>query len=129
MQDSIPCPICRGEFATMHLLMVEMSNSKDGKLKSKTSLQAKQVGLDCSNCNISPIVGKAYKCNSCSHFYLCGTCFNTSIHDQHDFEFRQVLSKLSDMLSFNKNVALQWKMVKCSQFQRNARVIDQWVTE
>lgn len=112
MQDSVPCPICRGEFGTMHLLMMEVTNSRDGQVnRYKRPLEVKQMGLDCNHCNMSPIVGKAYKCNSCSQFYLCAICFNNCVHGHHDFFFREVIGPPVARFCLNYILAFKWSVV------------------
>ncbi|XP_025095547.1 E3 ubiquitin-protein ligase Zswim2-like isoform X2 [Pomacea canaliculata] len=93
-QDStIKCPMCREDFGSIDLLRQEMHNALMPDLTSGAAFSPKRmdhhVGLGCSNCRVTPIEGKCYRCTVCAEFYLCQLCFNSTVHTHHLFQFRQ----------------------------------------
>lgn len=85
-KDIITCPMCRSNFVSLETLKKEERNSMNG-----VSQQVKNYhyGSKCGACHKTPIVGNCYKCASCDSYYLCQACFNTTIHEEHPFQFKQ----------------------------------------
>jgi len=48
------------------------------------------LGYSCHRCRACPITGKCYKCTTCHDYFLCQTCFNLNIHNDHSFDYREV---------------------------------------
>ncbi len=48
------------------------------------------LGYSCHRCHSCPITGKCYKCTTCDDYFLCQTCFNLNIHNEHSFDYREV---------------------------------------
>ncbi|CAF3901360.1 unnamed protein product, partial [Rotaria sordida] len=43
----------------------------------------------CHRCRACPISGKCYKCTTCQDYFLCQTCFNLNVHNEHSFDYRE----------------------------------------
>lgn len=59
------------------------------------------VHITCNNCSAHPIRGKRYRCNSCSNYNLCESCFisnTTSLCYHRQFKMRELpCSKWTDV--------------------------------
>ena len=86
-KTNVECPFCREDFGTYERLKRELFNSTASDNRADRLNQ--HEGVTCIKCHITPIVGRCYKCSTCSDYHLCQTCFSTPIHMQHDFEFKQ----------------------------------------
>lgn len=83
---NIKCPFCREDFGPLSVLKQEMRNCS----RETNSVRLNEhLGVICKKCEICPIVGKCYKCSTCTDYHLCQTCFNTATHLDHSFQFRQ----------------------------------------
>lgn len=51
------------------------------------------LGYSCHRCRACPITGKCYRCTTCHDYFLCQTCFNLNIHNEHSFDYREVEKK------------------------------------
>jgi hypothetical protein len=49
------------------------------------------LGCSCHRCHACPISGKCYKCTTCEDYFLCQTCFNLNVHNEHSFDYREVI--------------------------------------
>ncbi|CAF0973882.1 unnamed protein product [Adineta ricciae] len=77
----IKCPLCRGIFGTSeHLKTIEEQHME------KSSVH---LGFSCHRCRTCPITGNCYKCTTCEDYFLCQTCFNMNIHNEHSFDYRE----------------------------------------
>ena len=63
------------------------SSTSGAQQAEKSSIH---LGYSCHRCRACPIADKCYKCTTCHDYYLCQTCFNSNIHDEHSFEYREV---------------------------------------
>lgn len=85
-KETITCPMCRANFVSLETLKKEERNSMNGVSRPVKNYH---YGVTCEACHLTPIVGNCYKCTSCESYYLCQTCFNMPIHQEHSFKFRQ----------------------------------------
>lgn len=85
---TISCPFCREDFGPFSLLKEQYRNAE--KHGSQLPRHAVHDGTACRSCRVTPIVGKCYRCAACNDYYLCQTCLNKPIHQEHTaFEYRQ----------------------------------------
>ena len=85
----LKCPLCRENFGTFDLLDQEYRNNGLFKLEKEDL----HYGMGCNACHTTPISGKCYKCTLCNEFYLCQACFNTDLHKEHNFVFREKVAQ------------------------------------
>ncbi|XP_013415948.1 E3 ubiquitin-protein ligase ZSWIM2-like isoform X2 [Lingula anatina] len=83
----IKCPFCREDFGPFDLLRQEYANSSVRQTRAERL--DLHLGSVCGGCRVCPIQGKCYNCTVCVTYYLCQECFNTQIHTEHSFQFRQ----------------------------------------
>jgi hypothetical protein len=57
---------------------------------SDTEKASIHLGYSCHRCHACPIIDKCYKCTTCEDYFLCQTCFNLNIHNEHSFDYREV---------------------------------------
>jgi E3 ubiquitin-protein ligase ZSWIM2 len=88
-ETQLKCPLCRENFSTFELLDQEYKNNGLFKLEKEDL----HYGVTCKACNSSPISGKCYRCTLCADYHLCQACFNTNVHTQHSFVFREKVSQ------------------------------------
>ncbi|KER27971.1 hypothetical protein T265_13683, partial [Opisthorchis viverrini] len=117
LSEAVPCPICRGEFASLGILLRELSEdvnamtSKNVPTKTvqpATSSQPQNLVMKprhpatkCLSCQCSPILGNIYRCETClddqneeKDIYLCSVCFKSNQHADHDsFSYRETPQK------------------------------------
>ncbi|XP_062606809.1 uncharacterized protein LOC134268556 [Saccostrea cucullata] len=84
-EKTIKCPFCREDFGPFELLKQESRNAMGVPTGGRMD---RHLYTRCQSCHASPIEGKCYRCTACTDFHLCQTCFNTSIHTSHPFEYR-----------------------------------------
>lgn len=84
-EKTIKCPFCREDFGTIELLKAESRNAMGVPAGGRMD---RHLHTRCQSCQVSPIEGKCYRCTACTDFHLCQSCFNTSIHTSHPFEYR-----------------------------------------
>ncbi|CAF0729721.1 unnamed protein product [Didymodactylos carnosus] len=84
-ENVIKCPLCRKMFGDTELLKQEFRTS-GAEQAEKSSIH---LGYSCHRCRACPIAGKCYKCNICQDYFLCQTCFNLNIHNEHSFDYRE----------------------------------------
>ncbi|XP_061186104.1 E3 ubiquitin-protein ligase ZSWIM2-like isoform X2 [Saccostrea echinata] len=84
-EKTIKCPFCREDFGPFELLKQESRNAMGVPTGGRMD---RHLYTRCQSCHTSPIEGKCYRCTACTDFHLCQTCFNTSIHTSHPFEYR-----------------------------------------
>ncbi|KAF8569582.1 hypothetical protein P879_04533 [Paragonimus westermani] len=113
LSESVPCPICREEFAPLGILLREVSEDTQARCTIKPSnmstgtvptvqplqptLKAHHPATQCMVCQCAPIFGNIYRCQICladsvpeSKTYLCSNCFSCNQHEQHDeFTYRE----------------------------------------
>jgi len=87
-KDSVKCPFCREDFGSFTALQKEYRTAQD-KLVERTRDKFRHTGTRCHGCEMTPIVGKCYKCENCPSYHLCNPCFSKGIHRQHRFSWRQ----------------------------------------
>ncbi|XP_074659331.1 E3 ubiquitin-protein ligase Zswim2-like [Tubulanus polymorphus] len=83
----VKCPFCREDFGPFDMLKKELANSSSNV--TRTERLNVHLGIVCKKCHVCPILGKCYKCHICAEYYLCQSCFNTQVHSDHSFQFRQ----------------------------------------
>ncbi|CAF3787582.1 unnamed protein product [Rotaria sordida] len=81
----VKCPLCRETFGTPEQLKQEFRTS-GAQQAEKSSIH---LGYSCHRCRACPITGKCYKCTTCHDYFLCQTCFNLNIHNEHNFDYRE----------------------------------------
>lgn len=84
-EKTIKCPFCREDFGPIELLKAESRNAMGVPAGGRMD---RHLNTRCQSCQVSPIEGKCYRCTACTDFHLCQSCFNTSIHTSHPFEYR-----------------------------------------
>ncbi|CAF0715727.1 unnamed protein product [Adineta steineri] len=84
-EKTIKCPLCRETFGTPEQLKQEFRTS-GAQQAEKSSIH---LGYSCHRCRACPITGKCYKCTTCHDYYLCQTCFNSNMHNEHSFDYRE----------------------------------------
>ncbi|XP_048755909.1 E3 ubiquitin-protein ligase ZSWIM2-like isoform X2 [Ostrea edulis] len=84
-EKTIKCPFCREDFGPIELLKQESRNAMGVPAGGRMD---RHLNTKCQSCHMTPIEGKCYRCTACSDFHLCQSCFNTSIHTSHPFEYR-----------------------------------------
>lgn len=84
-EKTIKCPFCREDFGPIELLKAESRNAMGVPAGGRMD---RHLHTRCQSCQVSPIEGKCYRCTACTDFHLCQSCFNTSIHTSHPFEYR-----------------------------------------
>nr|XP_022306012.1 uncharacterized protein LOC111112643 isoform X2 [Crassostrea virginica] len=84
-EKTIKCPFCREDFGPIELLKQESRNAMGVPAGGRMD---RHLYTKCQSCQVSPIEGKCYRCTACTDFHLCQSCFNTSIHTSHPFEYR-----------------------------------------
>ncbi|XP_029652776.1 E3 ubiquitin-protein ligase ZSWIM2-like isoform X1 [Octopus sinensis] len=108
-KDTVMCPMCRGVFVSLEKLKIEERNSMSGVA---FPVKHYHYGLECSTCHLKPIIGNCYKCTICNSFYLCQHCFNTSVHEEHQFKFRQRRTQRWKMVERSFNYSLPEALIK-----------------
>ena len=68
-------------------------------------------GTECAECSVKRIQGKCYKCDVCANYTLCQKCFNTPVHQQHAFSFREV--RITVSCASGLVLSLSYKMKSC----------------
>jgi len=106
-EKTVKCPLCRETFGTPEQLkqefrykdsliffsflikfnMIYISRTSGAQQAEKSSIH---LGYSCRRCRACPITGKCYKCTTCHDYFLCQTCFNLNIHNEHIFDYREV---------------------------------------
>ncbi|XP_062505171.1 E3 ubiquitin-protein ligase ZSWIM2-like [Corticium candelabrum] len=86
---SIKCPLCREDFGPIETLRAEAR--RFSQLRVPEERRDVHINVACEHCNVSPIVGKCYRCSVCSWYHLCSTCFHQQIrvHAEHNFVYKQ----------------------------------------
>ncbi|CAF3251739.1 unnamed protein product [Rotaria socialis] len=84
-EKTVKCPLCRETFGTPEQLKQEFRTS-GAQQAEKTSIH---LSYSCNRCRACPITGKCYKCTTCHDYFLCQTCFNLNIHNEHQFDYRE----------------------------------------
>ncbi|CAF3887420.1 unnamed protein product [Adineta steineri] len=84
-EKKIKCPLCREIFGTPEQLKEEFRTNDD----EQTEKFSIHLGYSCHRCRSCPIRGKCYKCTTCQDYFLCQTCFNLNIHNEHSFDYRE----------------------------------------
>ncbi|CAF4578886.1 unnamed protein product [Rotaria sp. Silwood2] len=84
-EKTVKCPLCRETFGTPEQLKQEFRTS-GAQQAEKSSIH---LGYSCHRCRACPITGKCYKCTTCHDYFLCQTCFNLNIHNEHHFDYRE----------------------------------------
>ncbi|GAA52279.1 E3 ubiquitin-protein ligase ZSWIM2, partial [Clonorchis sinensis] len=117
LSEAVPCPICRGEFASLGILLRELSEdvkamtSKNVPTKTVQSaiplqpqnlvMKPRHPATKCLSCQCSPILGNIYRCETCfddmkeeMDTYLCSACFRSNQHADHkSFAYRETPQK------------------------------------
>ncbi|XP_064614555.1 E3 ubiquitin-protein ligase ZSWIM2-like [Liolophura sinensis] len=89
-ETTIKCPLCREDFGPFELLRQEGRNAdQTGRGTGSHTHLDRHLGTTCRACHMNPIIGKCYRCCVCADYHLCQACFNTPIHTDHAFQFRQ----------------------------------------
>ncbi|CAF1264560.1 unnamed protein product [Rotaria magnacalcarata] len=81
----IKCPLCRETFGTPEQLKLEFQEI-GAQRAERASIH---LGHSCHRCHACPITDKCYKCTTCQDYFLCQTCFNLNIHNEHSFDYRE----------------------------------------
>ncbi|CAF0983259.1 unnamed protein product [Rotaria sp. Silwood1] len=84
-EKAIKCPLCRETFGTSEQLKQEFQTI-GAERAEKASIH---LGYSCHRCHACPISGKCYKCTTCQDYFLCQTCFNLNVHNEHSFDYRE----------------------------------------
>ncbi|CAF1622690.1 unnamed protein product [Rotaria sordida] len=84
-EKTVKCPLCRETFGTPEQLKQEFRIS-GAQQAEKSSIH---LGYSCHRCRACPITDKCYKCTICHDYFLCQTCFNLNIHNEHNFDYRE----------------------------------------
>ncbi|CAF1414770.1 unnamed protein product [Rotaria magnacalcarata] len=84
-EKTVKCPLCRETFGTPEQLKQEFRTS-GAQQAEKASIH---LSYSCNRCHACPITGKCYKCTTCHDYFLCQTCFNLNIHNEHQFDYRE----------------------------------------
>ena len=69
------------------------------------------LGYSCRRCRACPITDKCYRCTTCHDYYLCQTCFNLNIHNEHSFDYREVRKNICFVLSTKLNKFLYLEII------------------
>lgn len=113
-EKTVKCPLCRETFGTPEQLKQEFRYKNmfifshfesDLFLRTSGAQQAEKssihLGYSCRRCRACPITGKCYRCTTCHDYFLCQTCFNLNIHNEHSFDYREVKKKKNCFYSLN----------------------------
>ncbi|CAF3572241.1 unnamed protein product [Rotaria sordida] len=84
-EKTIKCPLCRETFGTPEQLKQEFQ--RIGAQRAEKAFI--HLGYSCHRCRACPISGKCYKCTTCQDYFLCQTCFNLNVHNEHSFDYRE----------------------------------------
>ncbi|XP_041637625.1 E3 ubiquitin-protein ligase ZSWIM2 [Cheilinus undulatus] len=88
-EETVKCPLCRGEFSSLMTLQAQVKEA--GKLFTAAEREKpeRHLGVQCNSCLICPVIGKCFKCTVCRYFYLCEGCVRKGCHKQHLFATRK----------------------------------------
>jgi E3 ubiquitin-protein ligase ZSWIM2 len=67
--------------------MIYFKRTSGAQQAEKSSIH---LGYSCHRCRACPITDKCYRCTTCHDYFLCQTCFNLNIHNEHSFDYREV---------------------------------------
>ncbi|UJR20677.1 hypothetical protein I4U23_023798 [Adineta vaga] len=84
-EKTIKCPLCREIFGTSEHLKLEFRTIEEQQIETSSI----HLGYSCHRCRTCPISGNCYKCTTCEDYFLCQTCFNLNIHNEHSFDYRE----------------------------------------
>ena len=106
---------------------------KDVQLPPKVNCMTVHTGVTCDNCEMYPIIGKRYKCMTCSDYDLCESCEQHCIHNHpmvrmmstanHDM-YRQIsnwsdsFNAISNTLGFVNRFKNNEEGSRCSKFRK-----------
>jgi len=63
------------------------------------------LGYTCHRCRACPIADKCYRCTTCHDYFLCQTCFNSNVHSEHSFDYREVRDIFIWIVHLNCNLS------------------------
>jgi hypothetical protein len=81
--------------------MIYFKRTSGAQQAEKSSIH---LGYSCHRCRACPITDKCYRCTTCHDYFLCQTCFNLNIHNEHNFDYREVRKDCFLCAELNKSL-------------------------